>query len=166
MKRKMDPVKKVKLIYSGELIIIALVAIVLGTLIWFRILGTREHFPLVYTILTMIGGTWIIADFIWASLSKKRKTRISYLDKCLNLPLGLGLIAFDIYSLVTGLNIEVYQAKYIAFFFYYIALNYLFQGIYHYFYPIPGLLEIEEQDKKIEIQKEAIEASLEEKKKD
>ena len=147
----MDPVKKYKLIYSGELVFIAIVAIVLGTLIWVRVLGKSDHFPYVYTILTMIGAAWIIADFIWASASKKRRARISYLDKILNLPLGLGLIAFDIYSLVTGLSQDVYQAKYVAIFFLYIAINYIFQGIYHYFVPVPGFLEsLKEEEKKPE----------------
>ena len=151
MKQKMDPVKKYKLIYSGELIVIAIVAIVLGTLIWVRVLGKSDHFPYVYTILTMIGAAWIIIDFIWASLSKKRRLRVSYLDKILNLPLGLGLIAFDIYSLVTGLSQDVYQAKYVAIFFLYIAINYIFQGIYHYFVPVPGFLEsLKEEEKKPE----------------
>ena len=151
MKQKMDPVKKYKLIYSGELIVIAIVAIVLGTLIWVRVLGKSDHFPYVYTILTMIGAAWIIIDFIWASLSKKRRLRVSYLDKILNLPLGLGLIAFDIYSLVTGLSQDVYQAKYVAIFFLYIAINYIFQGIYHYFVPVPGFIEsLKEEEKKPE----------------
>ena len=147
----MDPVKKYKLIYSGELIVIAIVAIVLGVLIWVRVLGKSDHFPYVYTILTMIGAAWIIADFIWASCSRKRRQRISYLDKILNLPLGLGLIAFDIYSLATGLSQDVYQAKYVAIFFLYIAINYIFQGIYHYFVPVPGFLEsLKEEEKKPE----------------
>lgn len=151
MKQKMDPVKKYKLIYSGELIVIAIVAIVLGTLIWVRVLGKSDHFPYVYTILTLVGSAWIVIDFIWASLSKKRRLRISYLDKILNLPLGLGLIAFDIYSLVTGLRQDVYQAKYVAIFFLYIAINYIFQGIYHYFVPVPGFLEsLKEEEKKPE----------------
>lgn len=151
MKQKMNPVKKYKLIYSGELIVIAIVAIVLGTLIWVRVLGKSDHFPYVYTILTMIGAAWIIIDFIWASLSKKRRLRVSYLDKILNLPLGLGLIAFDIYSLVTGLSQDVYQAKYVAIFFLYIAINYIFQGIYHYFVPVPGFIEsLKEEEKKPE----------------
>ena len=144
----MDPVKKYKLIYSGELFVIAIVAIVLGTLIWVRVLGKSDHFPYVYTILTLVGSAWIIADFIWASLSKKRRLRVSYLDKILNLPLGLGLIAFDIYSLVTGLSQDVYQAKYVAIFFLYIAVNYVFQGIYHYFKPIPGLLDALNEEEK------------------
>lgn len=148
MKQKMDPVKKYKLIYSGELIVIALVAIVLGVLIWVRVLGKSDHFPYVYTILTLVGSAWIAIDFIWASVSKKRRLRISYLDKILNLPLGLGLIAFDIYSLVTGLSQDVYQAKYASIFFLYIAINYIFQGIYHYFKPVPGFLDALNEEEK------------------
>ena len=158
----MDPIKKAKLFYSGELIVIATIAIVLGILVYLRILLTKEHSPLVYTILTMVGGAWIIADFVWASFSKKRRLRISYLDKCLNLPLAIGLYIFDIYSLVTGLSIEVYQAKYISVFFFYIAANYIFQGIYHYFYPIPGLIDAVMEDDK----KETTEVSNQEEKKD
>lgn len=155
MKQKMDPVKKAKLIYSIEYIVIAIVAIVFGVLIWLRVLGKSDHFPYVYTILTMIGAAWIIADFIWASASPKRRLRISYLDKILNLPLGLGLLAFDIYSLVTGLGQDVYQAKYVAVFFLYIAVNYLFQGIYHYFKPVPGFIDAVLEDEEKEAFKEA-----------
>ena len=164
----MDPVKKYKIIYSVELIVIAIVAIVLGVFFWIEKLGRSDHFPIVYVVLTMTGSTWILVDFIWAMASKKRQARISLIDKIITLPLGLGLLTFDIYSLVNGLNKDTFLSKYVAVFFLYIAIIYIFEGIYHYFKPVPGLIDIEEIDQKIEesIKEPEVVEEIKEEKKD
>ena len=147
MKKKITPEQKYKLIYSGELAIVAVIAIVLGILFLLEILGRRDHTPIAYTVLTLTGAAWILFDFFWTTFSKERKAKKSYLDRILNLPLAIGLIIFDVYAIVNGLSQPQYPSKFISIFMFYIALNTLFQAIYHYYKPIPEIIEMIEQDK-------------------
>ena len=144
--------KKNKLIYSGELILIAVVFIVIGTLELIRVINLSDRFQLIFKIITMVGATWLVADFVWTLLSKKRKANYPLMDKAMLLPLAIYLYAFDIAGFVVSRPYEYYQIG-VPIAFFYIACAYTFQGIYHYYHPIPLLVqaieeEIKEKEKK------------------
>lgn len=147
-KKKMSASKKATIFYSVELLVISIIFLVVATLEITDVIhiSVRQH--VIFNIVTTLGGSWLIADFIWASFSSRRKARICYLDKILHLPLGLYLICFDTIMYVhwNSLAYEVYLYGMTGAF-YYIAACYLFEAIYHYFKPIPGLVDVEEEIK-------------------
>ena len=156
-RKKMSSSKKAIIFYSVELIVIALIFITVATLEVTGVIHISDRHHIIFNFVTLLGGSWLIADFIWATFSQKRKTRICYLDKILHLPLGIYLISFDVIMFVhwNVLAYEVYLYGMTSAF-YYIAACYLFEGIYHFFKPIPGLIEedepkvVVEEEKKIE----------------
>lgn len=164
--KNMDIVKKSKLIYSGELILFSVIFLVLAILIVTGVIAKSETFMHIYHYVTLAGGTWMIVDFIWIMASKKRKLRASVIDKVLTLPLGIALITFDIIALsVSDLTVNPVYHKFGLFgFFLYITIIYAFEGIYHWFKPIPGFIEDilkEEEQRKIEAEQAAKEKEKE-----
>ena len=160
--RKLDEITKAKLVYSGELIAFAILFLVLGILKINNIMNlSRKEGATWYTyffvILTLLGGTWFVVDFIWTLSSPKRKKKSSLVDKIILLPSSIGTFIFDIYALVVGIEtirqpIESINNNllnyYTSFLFFYFSFIYVFQAIYHYKYPIPLLLEEIEKEKK------------------
>jgi len=58
---------------------------------------------------------------------------------------GLGLFVADLTALIMGnMPYEFYQFA-MGGVFCYLGLVYAFEGVFHYFHPIPGLLEDEEE---------------------
>ena len=137
-------IKKIKLIYSGELLIFSVVFIVLGILELLAVIKLSERFQLIFKIVTLAGASWLIADFVWVMLSPKRKKKNSILDKAMMLPLAVYLYAFDITGFVLQPNYGFYQIG-VPIAFFYIACAYIFQGIYHYYNPVPSVLEMIEE---------------------
>ena len=157
----MDALTKAKLIYSGELLIFAIVFLVLAILKFTQVMKTNATRLTVFNWITLFGGSWMIADFIWALLDKKRQKRISMIDKCLTLPAGLYLIVYDLYCLIKQPPLTGRACTYgVPIIFTYFFLIYTFQAIYHYKYPVPGLLnaieEVEVEDDKIVDNQEAV----------
>ena len=147
MKKKMDVITKTKLILCGELVIIALVFLVLAILKATGVMGTNETRLRIFNWITIFGGTWLIADFFWAALSKERQKRIALIDKCLHLPAGIYLIAFDLYCFISNPAIDSPICKYgVPIVFAYLAICYIFEGIYHFYRPVPYWLIAMEQD--------------------
>lgn len=138
---------KTKLVYSGELIIIALIFLVLGILKIVDVMKYNEQRRLIFNYITLVGGAWVITDFTWMLLSQKRRAKNCLLDKILNLPLGIYLLIFDIKCLIDKNLPTSFYVFGISIAFFYVFLNYLFQGIYHFFKPIPLLLDALEEDK-------------------
>lgn len=143
-KKKMDTAKKMKLIYSGELLIFAVIFLVLGMLKLFGVIKISERYKQrIFPIITLIGGAWFIIDFIWACVSKKHREKSALIDKFLVMPASLCTVAFDIYAFVIGplnVNADFYQ-YYSSSLFLYFALIYVFQAIYHYYHPIKYLMD-------------------------
>ncbi len=154
MKKKLDALTKAKLIYSGELIIIAIVFLVVAILKFTNVIPYNATRHLVLNWITLFGGTWVIVDFVWALLSKKRRPRISLLDKALHLPAGIYLVTFDLFCIIARPdNPMIYRCGFpIAIS--YLCLCYIFEGIYHFYHPIPGILEavveVDDEEEKIE----------------
>ena len=143
MKKKMDFATKAKLIYSGELLIISVVFIVVAILKLTNVFKYNETRATIFNWITLFGGLWIIADLVWAIVDKKRQKRICMIDKTIHAPAGIYLISFDLYCLINQPSEKFYQTA-IPVVLLYLAVCYIFEGIYHYKYPIPGLIEEEE----------------------
>ena len=155
---KISSEKKVKLIYSGELLFFAIVFAVIATLEITRVLHLKEWVLITFNWLTIFGGAWMIVDFFWVFFSKKRRAKNSLLDKALLVPLGIFLIVFDIicfakwgFKTDSSYDFRLYMMTGA---FYYVTAIYLFQAIYHYFYPVPMMLEAikEEEEKQVQEQ--------------
>ena len=148
MKQKMDIRTKAKLIYSIELGVFAAIFIVLAILKFVGVIGTNATRLTFFNWITIFGGSWIVADFLWAMLDKKRQKRVAIIDKCLHLPAGLYLISFDLYCLITKPAIDSPICRFgVPIVLAYLGLCYAFEAIYHFKYPVPGLLDgIEKQE--------------------
>ncbi len=145
--KKIDKEKKIKLIYSGELLLFAVIFLVFGILKITKVMGYSETRRIVFNWITIFGGAWGIADFIWAICSKKRQQRISMIDKILLLPLAIFIMTFDFISLIAKPASDNFYIYSVGAAFLYVAVIYTFESIYHYYKPIPGLLDDEEEPK-------------------
>ena len=146
--KKLDPHKKMKLIYSGELLLFTVLFLVFGILRITQIMPYRETRRIVFNWITVFGAWWGIIDIVWALASKKRRARVCLLDKFLLLPLSIFILTFDFICFFGEKRGDMFYILCIGIAFLYIAAIYLFQAIYHYFYPIPGLLDDDEEEKK------------------
>ena len=148
MKKKMDFATKAKLIYSGELLLFALVFLTLAILKFTGVLAYNSTRMAIFNWVTLFGGTWLLADLIWALVDKKRQKRISLIDKIIHVPAGIYLISFDLYCLIgKPTNEAIYQYG-VPIVLTYLGLCYIFEALYHYKHPVPGLIDIEEEEKK------------------
>ena len=148
--KKADPHRKIKLVYSGELLLFAILFLVFGILKMTKVMGYNETRRIVFNWITLFGSAWVITDLIWGLASKTRRQRICLLDKFLTLPVGLFIMAFDFVSLIAKPANDNFYIYSIGGVFLYISAIYFFQAIYHYFKPIPGLLEDEEDEQNIQ----------------
>lgn len=169
-KEKMPIEKKAKLIYSGELLFISIVFIVISILVLLKILGNKML--VVYNWVTIFGGAFMIGDFIWLMCSPRRRKRNCIIDKALLVPMGIYLITFDIlcFCKVSAIVDTYLRRVMMAIGFFYLAAVYIFQAIYHWFKPVPGFLDdLEEKEEPVEPEgpqlenKDVIENAVEEK---
>lgn len=142
--------KKAVLIYSGELALFSIIFLVIGLLLILQVIQVSDWKKYAFTYVTLIGGLWPIADFIWTLVSKKHRSHNSLVDKCLALPVPCCLIPLDIWILVNNIDkVDTNVFRFgISIPLIYFALVYAFEAIYHYFKPIPLLLEDDENDVK------------------
>ena len=152
-------IRKIKLIYSGELLLIAVAFLVIGFLELFQVIRIKDIIQLIFKIVTLVGATWLVIDFIWTLLSPKKRAKNCLMDKAMLLPLAVYLYLFDIYGLISERPYAYYQIG-IPIVLFYIACAYIFQGIYHYYHPIPMVVQmIEEATKEVEEQQTREESS-------
>lgn len=149
----MDIEKKTKLIYTIELLFFAVVFFVIATLELLGIIGKNKIMHQVFNWVTIFGGTWMIADFLWVLLSKKRRAKNSLFDKTLLIPLGIYFIVFDILCFIkipqASLEDLSWRRMMMSFAFFYAGAIYIAQAIYHWFHPIPMLVKAIEEEKKM-----------------
>ncbi len=140
-KEKMSIEKKTKLIYSGELLIFAILFLVIATLEILGVIGKKEIMMIIFNWVTIFGGTWMLVDFFWVLFSKKRRKKNSLLDKAMLIPAGIYLIVFDslCFAQLSFITME-FRRLMMGILFYYLGACYLFQGIYHYFFPVPAIV--------------------------
>lgn len=162
MKKKMDDLKKAKLIYSGEILLFAIIFLALGILFLIKIIDVQDYKKWLFPILTMIGGIWNISELIWALSSKKKRKKTSLLDKFLLLPASIAFLSFGIYALIAMIMnpsttaLDNFFPTYIGVTLLYSSIVYFFQSIYHYFVPLPALLIAVEEDRKSQENKQKI----------
>ena len=135
-------IKKFNRIYYIELFVIAAIVIVLASLKLAGIIGTSQTSRRVFNIITLVGATYILSDFIWLCFSKKRQRRNCWFDKISLLPLSFYLYSIDIYALINW-NAEVveYWNILLACAFFYVAAAYIAQGLFHIKRPLPSIVE-------------------------
>lgn len=152
--------KKIILTYTIELLVFSVVFLVLGILELLKVITFGDTFKNIFKYATLVGAALIIGDFIWMMVDKKRRARNCLLDKVMMLPLAIYLIVFDIMAISSERPYEFYQIG-VPLAFFYISCAYGFQGIYHYYKPLPSLLEeakkAEEEKNKVEIVEKPIE---------
>ena len=176
MAKKLEPLTKLKLVYLIELLIFVVLFSVLASLLVAKVILVADWKRYLFTYATLIGGVWILIDFVWTLNSPKKRAKSSLVDKGMLVPAAIGLIAFDIYAFAQGLvHIPEGQTTNIIFNyalaidFYYLAAVYLFESVYHWYRPVPALMEAlevaegEPEDQPKEENPEAAEASVEEK---
>ena len=156
MKQKMDDITKAKLIYSIELGVFAVVFLVIAILKFVGVIGVNATRLTVFNWITLFGGSWLVVDFLWALFDKKRQKRVALIDKCIHLPAGLYLVVFDLYCLIAKPAIDSTICRYATpIVLTYLGLCYAFEAIYHFKYPVPGLLDaLEEKPSKAEEQQD------------
>lgn len=160
-KEKMSIEKKTKLIYSGELLFFAIVFIVIATLEILGVIGKRHIVLVIFNWVTIFGGTWMLVDFFWVLFSQRRRKKNSLIDKGLLIPLGIYFIIFDILCFCNLSFIsDEFRRLMMGIAFYYCAAIYIFQGIYHYYHPIPSIIVAIEEAEKAE-QEEMQEGKIE-----
>lgn len=147
-KKKLDDLTKIKLFYSGELIVIAIVALVIGILQLTTVLEVKELFRNIFNWVTIFGSSLLIITSIYSLVSPKRRQKISIFDKITLFPLGIYILIIDIicFSNYGTLPQSFYQT-YIPIALIILAVVYIAQGIYHWFYPLQSLLDELEQDR-------------------
>ena len=75
---QLKEIKKTKLIYTIELIVIAIVFVVIATLELTRVITISERHHMIFNFVTLAGGLWIITDFVWVLLSKREDLETLY----------------------------------------------------------------------------------------
>ena len=153
-KEKMSDEKKVKLIYSIEIGVFALIFFVLGVLKVLQIINTNMYVRIVFNWITLFGGAWMIADFIWVLCSKRRRAKNSLLDKALLVPLGIYLITYDLICLIGPTRDSSFYSYCMSAVFFYVGTVYTFEAIYHYWHPIPSILATIDKVEKAEQEEE------------
>ncbi len=158
-KKPLDELTKAKLIYSIELGAFGVIFLTLSLLFFLRVIPITEWKRWVFTIGTLAGACWAIADLIWTIASPKRRAKNSLLDKAMIIPLSLSLATFDIICLVnaweTNSNGDEWYRLAIGIALAYGAAVYAFQAIYHWFHPIPMILNTAEEMEKAKLEEEA-----------
>ena len=164
-KKKLDELTKAKLLIQGEYLVISIIFLVLGILKLVGVYGTNEIRGRIFNFVTLIGGLWTVIDFCWSTFSKKRREKVTYLDKVLAFPLGLFLIVYNLISLIVWNNVPQWYRYGIGFVFIYAFLMLSFEAVYHWFYPTKALLEVlkeeEEERNKESAEKEESETNKE-----
>ena len=152
--KKLDEVTKIKLIYSGELVFFSIVFIVLGILQAVGVINLSERFLNVFKYITLLGGAFFIYDIITTFTNKKKRAKACLVDKFSTIFIPPYLLVIDILLLTNNEYVWNHPKYFITPLFFAISLVYLFQGIYHWFYPLKELFEDDEEPKTEEVKEE------------
>ena len=147
-KKKLDDLTKVKLIYSGELIVVGIVALVISILQLTQTLYVKELFRNIFNWVTIFGCPLLIITSIYSLVSPRRRKKISLFDKITLFPLAVYIIVIDIICFINyGTMDQSFYQTYIPIAILSLSIIYLAQGVFHWFYPLPSLLEELEQER-------------------
>ena len=154
-KKRLDPLMKVKLMLTIEYLVFVLVFAVLGILFLTNVIKVMEWKRYAFTYVTLFGGIWICIDFFWTTFSKVRRAKNCLLDKIIMFPVGVALLVWDIYAIINGCAETLPYAYVIGADLCYIAAAFTFQAIYHWFRPIPAVIEAALEEEKAKQAEEA-----------
>lgn len=144
--KKLDDLTKAKLIYSGELLIFSVLFLVLGILTMTGVIGVSERRIMILTIITLIGGAYFLFNTIWFFVSPKKRAKNSWVDTLLLFPVPLIMVPVDLIRLITGAIPNEAYPYIIGGLFLYVTVAYTIEAIYHWFVPLPILVEAAKED--------------------
>lgn len=149
MEKKMDDLKKAKLIYSGELILIAIVALIIGILELTNIIKVGHWFIVVFTWVTILLAPAMLIDNIYVLAKPERREKANVFDRCTLIPIYIYLIIIDFITLMNALMMpQAYHQITIGILILSVACIYILQGCYHWYHPLPALIKAIEEDQK------------------
>ena len=161
MKTKMDELKKAKIIYTVELAVFAVAFLVIAILQFVRVINFGETHLRIINWVTIFGASFGLVDFIWFLKSPVRRQKNSMLDKCALVPLMIYILTFDIICFVNYSNPQLELAQImIPIALCYVTLVYSIEAIYHWYHPVPMLIEAAEEDKNKKNPQEVIDADV------
>ena len=146
----MDDLTKAKLIYTLELSFFSLVFLVIGILEITQVMHISNVVLSIFKWVTIFGSAYVIFDFIWSFVSKKRRAKVSFIDKICTIPLPFYIISIDVLLFANNELVVGNREYFIAPVLLYLGVVYLFQAIYQWFNPLKELIEAVEEDKKEE----------------
>lgn len=165
IKTRSAELKKAILVYTIELLVFSAVFIVLGILELLGIIGNNLNWRTVFTYITLVGVVVFIGLTIWTFADPARRAKADVLDRVLLIPGPIAVLILDILILVKGVSdpdVLVLHRYIIGIVFLYFGANYIFQAIYHYFFPVKMLLQAEEEEKRKKEEEALAENSAEE----
>lgn len=146
-KKKIDEVTKIKMIYSGELLLFAIVFLVLGILQLADVITISERFLNIFRIVTLLGAAYFIFDIVTTFTNKKKRAKVCLVDKFSTIFVPPYIIVIDILLWTNNEFVWANPKYFISPLFIALSCVYLFQGIYHWFYPLKELFDDEESKK-------------------
>ena len=147
-KKKLDEFTKTKLIYSGELVLFAIVFLVLAILQTVGVINYSETFLNIFKFVTLIGVAYFVFDIVTTFTNKRKREKACLVDKFSTIIIPPYLLVVDILFLSNNEFIWNNPKFFITPLFFYISLVYAFQGIYHWFFPLKELFEDDEKEEK------------------
>ena len=162
METKMNELKKAKIIYTVELGIFAVAFLVVAILQFVRVINFGETHLRIINWITIFGSSIGLLDFIWFLRSPVRRKKNSMLDKCALVPLMVYVLTFDIICFVNYENPQLELAQImIPIALCYITVVYTIEAVYHWYHPVPMLLEELEKEAQKENPQEVIDTDVE-----
>lgn len=142
--KKLDEVTKVRLIYSGELALFAVVFAVIGVLQLIGVWEVKEWVLQVFKFVAPVAAAYFIYDFVTSFTNKRKREKVCFVDKFSTIfvppySLTLAIMLFVNYQFVFDNRNLFFPPLLLA-----ISVVYLFQAIYHWFNPLKELFEDDE----------------------
>ena len=145
IKTRSPDVKKAVKMYTIELLVFAVVFIVLGVLELLGIIGNNTGWRSVFVYITLVGVVVFIVMSIITLSTPEKRAKNSVLDKVILIPGPVAILVLDIFTLINGVEESATLHRYIiGFVFLYFGACYIFQAVYHYFFPLPLIYEVDE----------------------
>ena len=146
-KKKLDEVTKTKLIYSGELIIIAIALIVIGILQVCGVMNISETFLNFFKFFALAGICYFIFEIVTIIKIPKKRANVCWVDKCTVLVIPPYTFTLSILLFTNNEFVWHNPKLFLVPLIFYLAAVYIFQGIYHWFFPLKALFEDDEEKK-------------------
>lgn len=138
--------KRTKMIFLVEFLLISAVLYLIGFLRMFDVIPYNANRLLAYNIITLVGFAYIYFDFFFSIFKKSRRAKTCFLDKILSFVVATYLVVFDILVLAKIITDMAYIKYSICAVILYAASMSLFLGIYHHFKPTRQVLDaVDEQ---------------------